>query len=257
MGECEVLKLVKPPPYPLKTCATMTTPTIAIPIFPSVNVLDVTGPVQVFATPIFPSTVTLVARDDAPIKTSEGVRLVPDATYASCPQADILLVPGGPGISDVMKDELFMAFIRTQGASAKFVASTCTGSLLLGLAGLLDGYKATTHWDSIPCLRLFPNVTVADGYPRFVVDGNRVTAAGVSAGLDAALQLLSLLPNAGPTVAQEVELLLQYAPRPPFVAGDPSIAPPSIVRTVTSALSNTQRARMKEIREILGERSMV
>jgi transcriptional regulator GlxA family with amidase domain len=152
-----------------------------------------------------------------------------------------------------MVDDAYIGFLKRQGQSAKYVGSVCVGALLLAAAGLLDGYKATTHWASIPCLQLFPEIEVVPMYPRCVVDRKgecmRFTGGGVSAGIDEALEIVGII--AGQDLAQAIQLLLQYAPRPPFDCGDPASASPAVYDKVWQAMKPTTRKRMKQIEQML------
>jgi cyclohexyl-isocyanide hydratase len=125
-----------------------------------------------------------------------------------------------------MLDPRFIGYLQGQAQCAQWVASVCEGALLIAAAGLLDGYRATTHWWFIPCLKLFPKIQVADGYPRYIVDRTRVTGGGISSGIDEGLVMVALM--AGETVARKVQLNIQYNPHPPFTDGDPSTAKPPI-----------------------------
>lgn len=222
---------------------------ICIPIFPNATLLDIVGPWQVFAA-VPGATLYLAAAGTAPVTTREKMTLLPDHDFAGCPPFDVLMVPGGPGQVEAMEDEAYMDFLRTRGAGARYVASDCTGALLLAWAGLLDGFTATTHWASIPCLKLFPRVRVAEGYPRYVVDGNRVTGGGVSSGIDQALEMGRMI--FGDEAAQQAQLRIQYAPDPPLRAGDPSTAPPRVLKQVESDLQPVVQRRMEQIRRLLG-----
>jgi cyclohexyl-isocyanide hydratase len=158
-------------------------------IFPRLTQLDMTGPYEVLAR--LPNTVVhLVARTLDPVKTDRGMMIVPTTTYADCPQLDVVMVPGGPGQQDLMEDAAVLEFLRRQAAAAKYVTSVCTGSLVLGAAGLLKGKRATCHWAAIDHLRLLGATPVSE---RVVVDGNVVTGAGVASGIDFALQLAAIL----------------------------------------------------------------
>ena len=227
--------------------------TIGIPIYPHATLLDITGPYQVFATPFWKTDVKLVAAGTAPVPTDEGARLVPDVVFEECPPLDLLFVPGGPGQYDMMLDDRYIAFLRRQGQSAKYVSSVCTGALLLAVAGLLDGYKATTHWAAITCLQLFPDIQVMPGYPRFVVDRKgdqtRITGGGVSSGIDEALEIAGII--AGPDAARNIQLEVQYAPKPPFSDGDPLSASGSVYDSVWAALKPLERKRLEQIEHIL------
>ncbi|MEP7340514.1 MAG: DJ-1/PfpI family protein [Acidobacteriota bacterium] len=222
---------------------------IGIPIYPNANLLDITGPYQVFATSFWKTKVYLVAANDAPVRTLEGARLVPDVTFAECPQLDVLFVPGGPGQVEMMTDAEYLGFLKRQAESAQYVTSVCTGALLLAAAGLLDGYKATTHWASKVCLELFPEIEVMPGYPRFVVDRNRITGGGVSSGIDEALQIASII--AGREAAESIQLFLQYAPDPPFNAGNPATASSSVYDEAWTRLRPTQLERIRQIVKII------
>ena len=134
------------------------------------------------------------------------------------------LLPGAGDTSDATNDPVLMEFVKTQGANARLVASVCTGALILGTAGLLDGYRATTHWMAIGGLTAMKNVRVVNGFPRWVHDRNRLTTGGVSSSLDGTIYLISLLTDE--QTAKCVQLLIQYNPHPPFDCGDPSVADP-------------------------------
>jgi cyclohexyl-isocyanide hydratase len=226
---------------------------IGIPIYDNANLLDVTGPYQVFKTPIWSPSVKLVAASSAPVRTVEGASLIPDTTFEACPPLDLLFVPGGPGQCDMMTDDAYIGFLARQGRSAKCAASVCVGALLLAAAGLLDGCKATTHWGAITALQLFPEIEVVPGYPRFVVDHKgdslRITGGGVSAGIDEALEIVSIF--AGSETAKSVQLLLQYAPKPPFDDGDPNSASAQIYDKVWRAARPLERKRIEQVQQML------
>ncbi len=223
-----------------------------MPIYPKVAVLDIAGPVQVFG--VVPGLkCLLVAADKNPVQTAEGVLITPDVSFADCPSCTVLMVPGGSGQVEMMVDPAYQGFLKTQAAQAEVVSSVCVGSLLLAVAGLLDGYNATTHWAALSCLQLFPEVRVMPGYPRFVRDRNRVTGGGVSAGIDAALEVVRGL--AGDAVADEAELILQYVSEPPFCQGDPLKANPVVLDAATDRLKPLEQARLQQIERLLGDHS--
>jgi transcriptional regulator GlxA family with amidase domain len=211
---------------------------IGIPVYDGVDLLDVTVPWELFNWMAqiegdAPSggrrkATVLVSADGDAVRTRDGLRLTVDMRLEESPDLDVLWVPGGAPVrlQVLMQDARFIRFLQAQSQNAQWVTSVCEGALLLAAAGLLDGYRATTHWAFIPCLALFPNIRVANGFPRYVVDRNRVTGGGVSAGLDEGLQLVSLL--AGDIVARKVQLNIQYHPDPPFDDGDPSTAKPPV-----------------------------
>jgi cyclohexyl-isocyanide hydratase len=156
------------------------------------------------------------------VTSDTGVSIVPSATFDECPAAlDVLFVPGGTvGMLNAMNDPPTLDFLVARGAGAKWVTSVCTGSLLLGAAGLLRGYRATSHWVTLDLLRLAGATPVDE---RVVFDRNRVTGAGVSAGLDMGLAMVERLRDR--EYAQAVQLLAEYAPQPPLDAGSPRTAP--------------------------------
>jgi cyclohexyl-isocyanide hydratase len=160
------------------------------------------------------------------------VAIVPNTTLAECPpKLNVLFVPGGLGTAAVMRDAELIEFLKQMGASASYITSVCSGSLLLGAAGLLDGYKATTHWAAHELLKDFGAVPVK---ARVVHDRNRITGGGVTAGIDFGLTMLAKLR--GVEEAQVTQLMMEYAPAPPFNAGTPETAPPEIVKRVRAML---------------------
>ncbi|MBI5690372.1 MAG: DJ-1/PfpI family protein [Verrucomicrobia bacterium] len=192
-------------------------------LFPRLTQLDLTGPCEVLARAPGARIHTIWKSLD-PVPSDRGLKLVPTTTMAECPQLDILCVPGGPGQVDLMEDDETLDFLRRQAAQAKWVTSVCTGSLLLGAAGLLKGYQATCHWASRDQLALFGAEAVE---MRVVTDRNRVTGAGVTAGIDFALQLVA---NAfDEHTAHAIQLALEYEPTPPFWSGTPQHASAEIL----------------------------
>lgn len=168
--------------------------------------------------------VRIVAKDRATLKTRDGLEFNSQISFKDCPQLNLIWVAGGDPshLALLMKDHIFLDFLRRQSVQAEYVTSVCEGALLLASAGLLDGYEATTHWAFLPCLKRFPKVRVVGGYPRYKVDGNRVTGGGISSGIDEALILISMI--SGEQVAKQVQLTTQYNPKPPFQFGDPEQA---------------------------------
>jgi cyclohexyl-isocyanide hydratase len=196
---------------------------IGLLLFPGLTQLDLTGPYEVLAR-VPGVTVHVVARTREPVTSDRGLSLVPSTTFAECPDLEIICVPGGSGVYDQMLDEQTLGFLRRQAGQARFVTSVCSGALILGAAGLLQGYRATTHWASMQFLEAF-GATPVDS--RVCVDRNRITGGGVTAGIDFGLRLASLL--AGDDVAQRIQLSLEYAPQPPFDAGTPTTAPAAVL----------------------------
>ena len=222
---------------------------IAFLLFPDVTQLDLTGPAQVLSR-LGGGRLDLVAGSLEPVATDAGFSIVPTATYAQVPAADILCVPGGIGVSKVMDDDAAMAWIEQVGGSAEWVTSVCTGSLILGAAGLLDGYRATTHWAWHEHLALFGAEPVQG---RTVVDRNRVTGGGVTAGIDFALTLTALIK--GEEHAKLVQLGLEYDPAPPFDAGSPESAGPELVALYRRRADRLAPGREAELRAAAGRRS--
>ena len=196
---------------------------IAFLLFPNVTQLDLTGPAQVLSR-LGDAKLDLVWKSLDPVSTDAGFSIVPTATFADVLAADILCVPGGVGVASVMEDDEAMAWVTTVGNGAQWVTSVCTGSLILGAAGLLAGYRATTHWAWHEHLSLFGAERV---HARTVVDRNRVTGGGVTAGIDFALTLAALIR--GEDTAKMLQLAFEYDPAPPFDAGTPERAGPALV----------------------------
>lgn len=191
---------------------------VAFLLFPDVTQLDLTGPAQVLSR-LGNVTIDLVARDLAPVPTDAGFALLPTTTFADSVQPDILCIPGGFGVNDAMEDAATLAWVKRVAADATWVTSVCTGALLLGAAGLLRGYRATTHWASHHHLAAFGAVPVQE---RVVFDRNRVTGGGVTAGIDFGLAVTAAIR--GEAHARLVQLSLEYDPAPPFDSGSPDSA---------------------------------
>jgi cyclohexyl-isocyanide hydratase len=212
---------------------------IGLLVFPKVTQLDLTGPLQVFAG-VPGARLHLIWKDIEPVASDSVLVLVltPTTTFADCPQLDVICVPGGAGADDLLNDEEVLAFLRRQAEGAKFVTSVCTGSLVLGAAGLLRGYRAATHWTAMDFLKSFgaePTRT------RVCVDRNRITGGGVTAGIDFALTLVSQL--LGETTAQAIQLGLEYNPAPPFNSGSPDTAPSDVLALVKERTAPRQVRR--------------
>jgi cyclohexyl-isocyanide hydratase len=219
---------------------------IGILVFPGVQQLDLTGPYEVFAS--LPGTkVHLIWKDRAPIISATGLVLGPTMIFAECPKLDVICVPGGGGVNALLEDAETLAFVRAQAKQARYVTSVCTGSLVLGAAGLLKGRKATTHWFAHDFLEKLGAVPVR---ARVVRDGNLITAGGVTAGIDFGLAVVAEL--VGRAEAEAVQLGLEYAPAPPFTAGTPEEAPSAVVAAVKERLAPTRKAREAIIGRIAG-----
>ena len=196
---------------------------VAFLLFPKLTQLDLTGPAQVLSR-LGNSRMDLVWKDREPVPTDAGFSIVPTATFDEVDAADIICIPGGVGVTEVMQDEAAMAWVRRVGGGATWVTSVCTGSLILGAAGLLYGYRAACHWSWREHLHLFGAEPVAE---RVVFDRNRVTGGGVTAGIDFALALTAAIR--GEQHAKLVQLGLEYDPQPPFDAGSPERAGEDVV----------------------------
>ena len=191
---------------------------IGLLLFPALTQLDLTGPYEVFVRA--PNTqVHLIWKSLDLVISDRGMAIQPTTTFSACPKLDVICVPGGPGQIDLMEDDAVLSFIRRQSQQAKLVTSVCTGSLVLGAAGLLKGYKATTHWASLDQLALLGAEPVNE---RVVRDGNRITGAGVTSGIDFALNVVSEI--FGKAVAENIQLHMEYDPKPPFNSGSPRTA---------------------------------
>lgn len=187
-------------------------------VFPRVTQLDLMGPAQVLSR-VPGAKVHLAWKSLEPVVTDVGFTINPTVTFAQCPQFDVLCVPGGFGVPDCIDDVDILDFLRAQGAGARYVTSVCNGSLLLGAAGLITGYKSACHWMWRHLLPQFGAEPVPD---RVVRDRNRLTGGGVTAGIDFAFTLASEL--AGEEVAKNIQLILEYDPQPPFDCGSPDKA---------------------------------
>jgi cyclohexyl-isocyanide hydratase len=215
---------------------------IGLLLFPDVTQLDLTGPWEVFArTPGVEC--HLIWKDLQPVRSDRGLSILPTTSFADCPPLDVICVPGGPGQIALMSDDVTLNFLRQQANQAKWVTSVCTGSLVLGAAGLLKGYRATSHWSSIDQLGLLGAEPVSE---RVVRDRNRISGAGVTSGIDFALTLVAEI--AGDAVAKAVQLQMEYDPEPPFTSGSPHTAPPQEVEQARAKMAEflaTRRAATK------------
>ena len=216
---------------------------IGLLIFPDITQLDMTGPYEVFIK--FPNArVHLIWKTHDPITAAGGMRILPTTTFADCPPLDVVCVPGGAGMNPLLTDAETLAFLRRQAENAQYITSVCTGSLVLGAAGLLKGKRATTHWMSHAMLSEFGAIPVQE---RVVRDGNVFTGGGVTAGIDFALTLAAEV--AGPDVARKIQLGIEYNPAPPFDAGSPAGAGSELADAVTAASAGRQNERLAAVRE--------
>jgi cyclohexyl-isocyanide hydratase len=223
--------------------------TIGCLIFLRMDQIDFTGPFEVLSR-IPTSTIHVISKNKSPVRDIQGLILTPEMTIAEAPEFDVLLVPSGYGQQELMNDEEVLSVIRNHFAAGRLLFSVCTGALLCGAAGVLRGRQATTHWAAWNLLRYYGAKPVRS---RVVRDGNLVTAAGVTAGLDAALVVASLL--GGDALAQEIQLSIQYAPNPVFHSGTPDTAPAEVLRVFNesySAIAASREAEAQRFAAILG-----
>ena len=213
-------------------------------LFEGVTQLDFTGPYEVFSR-MPGAKVHLVAESMAPIRTEFGLTVSPDTTFDGAPPLDVICVPGGWGVNAQLENPAIAKFLGTRAPSARYVTSVCTGALLLGAAGLLDGYRATTHWMSVGFLRRFGATHVDQ---RVVIDRNRITGGGVTAGIDLALVIAAELY--GEATSQTIQLAIEYQPAPPFNSGSPHSAPAEIRDRVLAAARPGLDARRSAIERI-------
>jgi cyclohexyl-isocyanide hydratase len=220
------------------------------PLYQGCTLLDFAGATQVFAfagvTPVW------LAPTCDPVTTTEGVQVVPGATFDDPGgDVDILFVPGGgDAVAKAMLDKTLVGFVRETGAAASWAGSVCTGAFILAAAGLLDGYEATTYWSQRENLALFPEIKVSAGYPRWVIHGNRFSGGGVSSSIDLALELVSLI--SGPTASMKAQLSIQYAPDPPYSSGDPAQAPPEVTAQVLKGQKKFTAKIRKSVEKLVG-----
>src|SRR6516165_190143 len=191
-------------------------------LFPNVTQLDLMGPLQVLHR-LPQARAHVAAKSLEPVASDCGLSLVPTTSFAACEPLDLLCVPGGFGVSGAIADADTIDFVRRQAARAKYLTSVCTGAFVLGVAGLLRGRRATTHWAYTD---LLPLVGAVHAQARVVRDGNVFTGAGVTAGIDFALSVAAEV--AGSEAAERIQLSLEYDPAPPFTAGNPRLAPASV-----------------------------
>lgn len=218
---------------------------IGLVLFPDITALDAVGPYEVLARVPGVSLVT-VAGERGPVRAQHGLHLSADHAWTEENlRFDAVLVPGGPGQMALMEDEPFLAFLRTQAEAAKWMGAVCTGSLLLGAAGLLRGYRATTHWRYMDCLKDLGAQPVRN---RVIMDRNRITAAGVAAGIDMGLFLAAHL--AGDQAAMAIQLQLEYHPQPPFHSGSPELADPDLLADVEEDTQPLYDRRREQTRRI-------
>lgn len=220
---------------------------IGLILFPRLTQLDLTGPFEVLAR-LPNADVHLIWKNLDPIISDVGLKILPTKTFANCPDLDVICIPGGPGMNELLEDEEVLSFVRHQGAIARYVTSVCTGALVLGAAGLLQGYKAATHWASMQFLEAFGATPVNT---RVCIDRNRITGGGVTAGIDFGLLLAEALSDR--TTAEKIQLYMEYNPQPPFAAGSPDTAPPAVVSEFRSYVAGMLERRGAAVARAAGK----
>ena len=210
-------------------------------VFPNMTQLDLTGPYEILAR--MPGSETrLIWKTMEPVRTEHGLTILPQATFADCGPLDLVMVPGGYGMNPLLEDPEVLDFLRRTAKTARYLVGICTGSLVLSAAGLLRGKRAGTHWMSRDLLAAFGAIPVAE---RVVVDGNIFTGGGVTAGIDVALQVVAEI--VGREAAKEIQLAVEYDPRPAFTAGSPETAPPALVDRVIDRAAARQKDRADRV----------
>jgi cyclohexyl-isocyanide hydratase len=219
--------------------------TIGCLVYPQQDQIDFTGPFEVLSR-MPDTTIHVIAKNMAPVRDMKGLILTPEMTIADTPELDLLLVPGGFGQQALMKDKETLSFIERQFDSGRYVFSICTGALLCGAAGILRGRRATTHWASWDLLQYYGAIPTR---ARAVVDGNLISTAGITAGIDAALTVAALLR--GDAIARQIQLELEYAPEPPFNSGTPETAAPEIIAAYYKSYGSVKASREAEAKNYL------
>jgi cyclohexyl-isocyanide hydratase len=214
---------------------------IGLLIFPRVTQLDFTGPLQVFSS-VPGAVVHLIWKRIEPVPSDSVMVLTPTISFADCPQLDVICVPGGAGSDDMIEDEEMLDFLRKQAERAKFITSVCTGSLVLGAAGLLRGFRAATHWTAMDMLEPFGAIPTKT---RVCVDRNRITGGGVTAGIDFALTLVSIMVDR--QTAEMIQLRLEYNPAPPFNSGSPDTAPAEVLAAMKQRIAPSRQRRSEAV----------
>jgi len=210
---------------------------VGLMLFPNITQLDMTGPFEVFSR-MPGAKVDVIWKRHENVKSDTGLGLLPSATFDEITSLDLICVPGGPGVGDLLEDEETLAFLRRIAPTSRYITSVCTGALVLGAAGLLKGKRATTHWMSHDLLAPFGAIPVQQ---RVVEDGNVITGGGVTAGIDFALTVVAAV--AGETAARQVQLAIEYDPTPPFNSGSPTSASAELVARTREAAAARQVER--------------
>jgi len=223
---------------------------IGLLLFPDLTQLDLTGPLEVF-TRMAGAEVSLIWKSLELVGSDRGMQIMPSCAFKDARNLDLICVPGGPKQIELMSDDETLNYLRRVSENCGWITSVCTGSLVLAAAGLLDGYRATSHWSSIDQLSLFGAIPVQE---RVVRDRNRITGAGVTSGIDFALTIAAEFQ--GECAAKEIQLQTEYDPAPPFKAGSPQSAEPAILAAVKDRIApfiETRWQASKAAARILGK----
>ncbi len=219
---------------------------IGMVIFPGMTALDFSGPLEVFGR--IPDTkVHVLAKTLEPVRSDLGFHETPTMRMADAPKLDLLFVGGGPGSTTMMEDEEMVDFFRSRAPGAQWITSVCTGALILGAAGLLRGYRAATHWAAMGVLPLLGATPVDE---RVVVDRNRITGGGVTAGIDFGLVVAAEMR--GEEAARKIQLMIEYDPAPPFNGGSPRTEAPGLVQSVREQMVPGTQARLAAAGRVAG-----
>lgn len=211
-------------------------------IFPRITQLDITGPFEVLAR-VPGARIHWIWKKLEPVQSDIGLTLTPTVDFATCPKLDVICVPGGPGINPLLEDDEVLAFLRAKEKEVRLVTSVCAGSLLLGAAGLLVGARSACHWLSRDMLKEFGAIPDP---ARVVIDGKHISGGGVTAGIDFAFAVVAAL--AGEAKAKEIQLFLEYSPKPPFKCGTPEEADPATLATVQGLAQGMIEPRLAAVR---------
>ncbi len=227
---------------------------VGIPLYHNCTLMDFAGATQVFAAPFGFKPIWIA--NDAVIVTTEGVPVTPNYTFEDCPTIDILFIPGGnsDGVGATMENNEYLDFIRKVSKTTLWKGSVCTGAFILAASGVLNNCLATTYWSQIPTLELLAskfNLTIHEGYPRFLLDEKQkiFTGGGISSSLDLALELV--LRIKGKEIAELTQLFIQYQPNPPVNSGDPAHAPIEITAILRKQQEAFTKAMVAEVNKLL------
>jgi cyclohexyl-isocyanide hydratase len=241
--------------------------TVGIVLYPNFDLLDVAGPYEVFS--FFDGTaigrtvkVVTIAESTDPVQASGGLVVTPKYDFGSCGRIDLLFVPGaGSGITQTIANDAFLKLLRDTAAHSQYVASVCTGGIILASAGLLDDHEATVHWSCIDCLKLFEKVKVVNGCPRYVRSGNRFTGGGISSTIDESLFMVENIvrdctkdDKKAAVATQSVQLQIQYNPHPPYSGGDPCSVDYSIYAPVAEGMKPFTKMVCDAVRQRIAKR---